>query len=208
MALKDLIKPTPTPAAYRPAGITCERYLRGEGKRCAHYVSNGACALPDEFMCVEWLKVNEPGLHPAEPSPAPAVAPAPPPTVGVVRDLFGSPVPEVKAPAAKPLPLPAPTPTPTPTPPIPEASPIDISRLRGFTTEDIESFKALGVEVCLQSDSFGDLWLVPAYTGQPRREFTPEHLATVLHALSVFPGSRVVAFHPPVKAGVARQENP
>jgi hypothetical protein len=202
MALKDLIRPVPTPAADRPAGVTCEHYLRGEGKRCAHYVSNGACALPDEFMCVEWLKVNEPGLRPAERSPAPAVAPAPPPTAGVVRDLFGSPVPEVKAPAAKPLPLPAPTPT----PPLPEASPIDISRLRGFTTEDIESFKVLGVEVCLQSDSFGELWLVPAYTGQPRRELTPEHLATVLHALSVFPGSRVTGFH---KSGpAARQENP
>ncbi len=205
MALKDLIKPAPTPAAERPAGITCERYLRGEGKRCAHYVSNGACSLPDEFMCVEWLKVNEPGPPPAEPRPAPAVAPDPPSVAGVVRDLFGNPVPEVKAPAAKALPS---TSAPMSAPLIPEPSPIDISRLRGFTTDDIESFKALGVEVCLQSESIGELWLVPAYTGQPRRELTPEHLATVLHALSVFPGSRVTAFHPPIKPGPARQENP
>jgi hypothetical protein len=202
MALKDLIKPASTPAADRPAGITCERYLRGEGKRCAHYVSNGACALPDEFMCREWLKVNEPGLPPADPSPPPVVAPTPP-APAEVRDLFGNPVPQVDAPAPKLLPT---VPAPTPTPAIPDASPIDLSRLRGFTTEDIESFKALGVEVCLKSDSFGELWLVPAYTGQPRRELTPEHLATVLHALSVFPGSRVTGFH---KSGpAARQENP
>jgi len=85
---------------------------------------------------------------------------------------------------------------------------VDVKRLRGFTTEDIESFKALGVEVCLQSESFGELWLVPAYTGQPRRELTPEHLATVLHALSVFPGSRVTGFHKRTKPGTSRQENP
>lgn len=204
MALKDLIKPAPTPAAERPAGITCERYLRGEGKRCAHYVSNGACSLPDEFMCVEWLKVNEPGPPPAEPSATEGAAPVPPAAPAVVRDLFGNPVPQLEAAAPKPAPalkadFAAPAVPPTP---------IDISRLRGFTTEDIESFKALGVEVCLQSESFGELWLVPAYTGQPRRELTPEHLATVLHALSVFPGSRVTAFHPPIKPGPARQENP
>jgi hypothetical protein len=205
MALKDLIKPTPTAASDRPIGITCERYVRGEGKRCAHYVTNGACSLPDEFMCVEWLKANEPGLHPAEPSAPPVVVPVPPVASAVVRDLFGNPVPQVEAPAPKPNPAVS---VPVPVAAIPQPTPIDISRLRGFTTEDIESFKALGVEVCLQSESFGELWLVPAYTGQPRRELTPEHLATVLHALSVFPGSRVIAFHPPIKPGPARQENP
>jgi hypothetical protein len=204
MALKDLIKPPPTPAADRPAGITCERYVRGEGKRCAHYVSNGACALPDEFMCVEWLKANEPGPRPPESSPPPVVAPVAPPSPAVVRDLFGNPVPQVEAPAPKP----SPAHHPVVAAPVVQPTPIDISRLRGFTTEDIESFKALGVEVCLQSESFGELWLVPAYTGQPRRELTPEHLATVLHALSVFPGSRVTGFHPPNKPGPARQENP
>ena len=34
MALKDLIRPAPTPAAERPPGITCETYTSGEGKRC------------------------------------------------------------------------------------------------------------------------------------------------------------------------------
>jgi hypothetical protein len=60
LALKELIRPAPMPAAERPPGITCEKYTRGEGKRCFHDAANGACALPDEFKCVEWLKANGP----------------------------------------------------------------------------------------------------------------------------------------------------
>lgn len=60
MALKDLIPPTTTPAAERPSGISCEKYLRSGGRRCAHYLANGACALATEFMCVEWIKLNDP----------------------------------------------------------------------------------------------------------------------------------------------------
>lgn len=62
MALKDLIKPR-TPARERPPGITCAKFQRAEGRRCAHYLASGACALPDEFMCVEWLKLNGPDAH-------------------------------------------------------------------------------------------------------------------------------------------------
>jgi hypothetical protein len=75
-----------------------------------------------------------------------------------------------------------------------ETPAIDVDQLRGFTTDDIESFRALGVEVCLHSEAYGELWLVPAYTGRPRKEITPEHAATVMRVLSVFPGSRVTAF--------------
>jgi hypothetical protein len=50
---------------------------------------------------------------------------------------------------------------------------VDVDQLRGFTTEDIESFKALGVEVLLHSETYGDVWLVPAYTGRERKEITP-----------------------------------
>ncbi len=70
----------------------------------------------------------------------------------------------------------------------------------GFQRQDIDSFKALGVEVCLASDDFGEIWLVPNYTGAARREITPEHAATLLHVLTVFPGARVIAFHKPAKA--------
>ena len=39
--------------------ITCLSYGPKPGlRRCRHYLKGGACELPDEFMCVEWLKVN------------------------------------------------------------------------------------------------------------------------------------------------------
>ena len=57
----------------KPAGITCEQYVRAEGKRCRHYLPNGACSLPGEFMCSEWLKKN---------------GQRPPPA----KDLFGNPL--------------------------------------------------------------------------------------------------------------------
>ncbi|MBM4777540.1 MAG: hypothetical protein GQE15_07530 [Archangiaceae bacterium] len=157
MALKHLLRPTPTPAAERPSGITCPKYVRGEGKRCAHFKTNGACALPDEFMCVEWLKVN--GKAP----------PAPPERTPEPRPV------EVGTPAEA-------------------TAPDEVGPARGFTSDDIASFKALGVEVRLRSETYGEVWLVPAYTGQPRKELTPEHAATVLRVLEAFPGSRVISF--------------
>ena len=39
--------------------ITCPRYDPVPGtKRCKHYLKGSTCSLPDEFMCVEWLKAN------------------------------------------------------------------------------------------------------------------------------------------------------
>ncbi|CAM4542983.1 ABM domain-containing protein [Myxococcus xanthus] len=69
-----------------------------------------------------------------------------------------------------------------------------LSGLRGLTDADIASFKALGAEVCFASEAYGEVWLVPAYTGQARKELTPEHAATLVRVLSAFPGSRVLSF--------------
>lgn len=161
----------------------CPKREPTAGGRCRHQLPTGCCALPDELTCIEWEEGRD----------------------SEQKSLPGIPSPALKAPPLPPKPRPLPAPVAPATEPGP--APIDLTRLRGLTTEDIESFKALGVEVCLHSDTFGELWLVPAYTGQLRRELTPEHLATVLHALSVFPGSRVTGFSPPVKTGPVRQEN-
>jgi hypothetical protein len=193
MAIKDLVKPElpRTPAAERPPGITCEKYTRGDGKRCIHFQQGGSCALPDEFLCTEWQKHNGPNKR-----TLPVVAPAPVagPPDPVARDLFGNPLPEVAAPARAPKPsTPAPIAlAPKPAPDVQSA--VDVDQLRGFTTEDIESFKALGVEVLLHSECYGDVWLVPAYTGRERKEITPEHAATLARVMSVFPGSHIVSF--------------
>ena len=66
---------------------------------------------------------------------------------------------------------------------------------RQSTVVEIESFRALGVEICINTAAHGEIWIVPDYTEQPRGEITPEHLATIDGILDTFPGSRVVAFH-------------
>ena len=186
MALRDLIRPPPTPAADRPPGITCESYTRGEGKRCIHFQTGGVCLLADVFVCSEWAKVNGPKGRPLPVvSPAPEAAPPAP----VARDLFGNPI------AAPPEPVKpkAPAQPPSVARPVKSEAP-EIDPLRTLSPEDIASFKSLNVEVQLRSPHYGELWLVPAYTGQARREITPEHAATLMRVLAVFPGSEVTSF--------------
>ena len=161
-------------------GFGCPHYdaLTGK-KRCRHYLDGGSCARPDEFMCVEWLRLNKK----AKPAPEKKGS----------TDLFGNPVPEPKKPRrteSKQRPMAAtPSPAPATSEPIDEREP-----LRGLTTEDIDGFKALGVEVCLSSEAFGEVWLVPEYTEHDRKEITPEHAATISRVMEAFPGSKVVSF--------------
>jgi hypothetical protein len=211
MAIKDLVRPElppPTPAVERPPGITCEKYTRGEGKRCIHFQQGGTCALPDEFVCTEWQKHNGPNKRPLPVVASASIveeAPAPKP---VARDLFGNPLPQVAATAPK-----ASTPSASlalaPKLDADAQSTVDVDQLRGFTTEDIESFKALGVEVLLHSETYGDVWLVPAYTARERKEITPEHAATLARVMSVFPGSHIVSFEKTAKTNNSeRRERP
>lgn len=171
----------------RPERLTCEQYVRGQANRCQHFLVNGACSLPSEFMCREWLKINN---H----------RPLPP-----AKDLFGNPLPD---PPAKKQVKPRPV-VPAIKPPLPAVHQPTVPRW-GLTTQNIESFRALKAEVCLWSQANGDLWLVPAYTGQPRKEITSDHLATIAQVLDAFPGSRVVAFEklPPVCPPTSEREAP
>jgi hypothetical protein len=92
-----------------------------------------------------------------------------------------------------------PSPAPTAAEVIEEREP-----LRGLTTDDIDSFKALNIEVCLKSETFGEMWLVPSYTGKNRQELTPEHAATICRVLQAFPGSKITAFE---KTSTQNKEN-
>jgi len=57
MAIKDRLKPAS--ASVEQSGFTCPHYdPPPDDKRCRHFIANGSCALPDVFMCVEWLKAN------------------------------------------------------------------------------------------------------------------------------------------------------
>jgi len=163
----------------------CPKYVPdASGKRCRHYLKGGACALADEFMCVEWLKANG---H-AMPEGHPALVPP-------QTDLFGSP-----APAPKPTSLKAKSGKPaTPTIPV-AASPQQPTNgeeqrlLEPIPKDDVESFKALGVEVCLRSEEIGEVWIVPDYRDSSRKELSIEHAATLCLVVGAFPGSKVIAF--------------
>jgi hypothetical protein len=180
-----------TNAEDHKPNIDCPKYLPLPGsKRCRHYLDGGACALASEFMCVEWLKRNRravlqdhpghgattapPALSSGLAPPAPTL-PTPPATVHATPEPgnFAASVPAV--PQAEPLPVPA-----YARAPISEA--------------ELASFKAIGVELCLDLDEAGPLWLVPRYTGQARKEITPEHAATLRLLLEAFPGARIGAF--------------
>ena len=195
------------PAATSPTEITCPRYDAVPGtKRCKHYLKGGACALPDEFMCVEWLKANGhhvppplPRLDPveatpsSEPAPAPAQPSSPPPPPRpdrTERDLFGAPV--RPRPAARSAREPEPT---SPERSRPEPDPRDVPVVRNLSDEDIASFKALNVEVCLATEDCGQIWLVPEYTGRrDRKEISARDAATLAAVCAAFPGARVTSF--------------
>ena len=192
MALKDLLQLAPPPAADRPAGVSCETYVRGEGKRCLHYGAGGACALPGADRCSEWLKANGrdgrvDSVSSNVPVPAAAASALAPP-----RDLFGHALPA--PPRGVP---PAPSSVPRLPAAIAEPPPRSAPPRSALTAADVASFKALRVEVRMHSDAVGELWLVPAYTGKPRVEITPEHAMTLMHVREVFPDAQVTSFEVP-----------
>jgi hypothetical protein len=173
-------------AGDQAADFSCPDYEALPGsKRCRYYLDGGPCSRPDHFMCVEWMRAN--GELPEVVEPQPIAVPASP--KAEPTDLFGRPLPAAPERASR-LPAVSVSAPPEVDNPIEQDAPA----LRGLTTEDIESFKALKVEVCMASERFGEVWLVPAYTGQGRCELTPEHAATICQVLSAFPGSTVTAF--------------
>jgi hypothetical protein len=156
--------------------ITCPKYEPVPGtKRCRHYHANGACGLPDEFMCVEWLKAN------GHATPAPVTPMA---TNAVARDLFGKAVAETS-------PRVDPPPPPRVAPSVPRDEEVPI--VRSLTDADLASFKTLGFEVRLATEELGDVWIVPAYTGAERHELSVDHAALIAAVASAFHGARVTA---------------
>ena len=161
----------PKTAPRKSLPITCAKYEPVTGtKRCRHYQANGACGLPDEFMCIEWRKAN--GQTPAPPV---KVAETP-------RDLFGQPVPSKPAESPK-------------QERVTTVAPrrVEVPIVRTLADADLASFKALGVEVRLATDDLGELWLVPAYTGADRQELSVDHAALLATICSALPGAHVTA---------------
>lgn len=203
--------------------IDCTDYAALPGsKRCQHYESSGACALPTRFMCVEWekkqaAKQQQPvQLRVGPDASAQLAAPAATTTAHAPAAPTGAGAPSARsgaAPAATPV-SPAQPALPgiaapaqkvsraQPTQPAPEAPAIPLQRrsqdhATGFTQASIDDFKAKGISVELDWD--GDAWwLVPEYseardtTGAPRREVSVDHMAIIAAFVEVFPGCRLV----------------
>ncbi len=168
------------------AAITCPDYVAVEGsRRCRDFLAGGGCARADHHECLEWRKANPlrapaavPAASPAVPASGPPSA-APPSETPVGRDLFGARVPAPSAPRKAAT---------------ESAAPIAVSVEPAFlSAADVASFGQLGAEVCLLSPELGPVWIVPAPTGQDRRELTGEQLAFLVNACTALPGSRVVA---------------
>lgn len=70
----------------------------------------------------------------------------------------------------------------------------DRATVRVLTQEQIESWRDLNTEICIESQSIGRLWIVPSYTGQERNEISIDDTAALLRMLTAFPGSRVDGF--------------
>lgn len=131
--------------------IECPKYEPIPGsRRCRHYLDNGACARPDELMCVEWLKRNGHPVPPRATSDATPRAQEPAATESV-RALAVSPL----------------------------------------SDEALESFRALGLEVCLLTAESRSVWIVPEYTGGDRLELRVDHAATLAVLCAAVPGARV-----------------
>ena len=74
----------------------------------------------------------------------------------------------------------------------------EVPVVRNLTDEDVASFKALGVEVCLATEDCGEVWLVPEYTGRDdRKEISVRDAATLAAVCSAFPGARVTSYQRP-----------
>jgi hypothetical protein len=171
MAIKDRAL---VPLEQEKPAFTCSHYSPKPGsKRCRHYLSNGGCDRPDEVMCVEWLKAN-----PIKPKP----------THNDNHDLFGNLLPPRPKPVEK---LQPEITQPAPSEPRP---PVEVPLVRNLNDEEVASFKALGVEVCIKSEDVGDIWLVPEYTNQDRKEISVEHAATLASFCAAFPGAKVRSY--------------
>lgn len=153
--------------------ITCEKYekISDDSRKCKYYVKGGHCKLPNEFMCIEWMKLNANKKSKEE-----------------IDNRIELEIPsEKKVEENKDVKL--------------ERPRVVIARTGKniqpyiIPEEEIEKLKLKGMEIRLSADEFDeDVWIVPKETEQSdkRLEITYDDAATLCTILSVFPDSKVV----------------
>jgi hypothetical protein len=184
--------------------ITCPHYrVQAGSRRCADYIMNGSCRRPDEGMCVEWLKLKHgielaPESVDSKHSTASALEPSGAPARPETPDLPG--IKAIEQPASTPRPSTSPSTT-VVTSHQPKTSGSTLLEgtypIRAVTEVDVASFKAAGLEACIETETLGPVWLVAEYTGQPRRELQIEHAMVLAAVASLFPDARLTAVNRP-----------
>lgn len=167
----------------RPGDIQCPHYKPAPGSRtCVSFLSGGGCARPDTFMCIEWVRKNPRAQSASALSTKPVAAAKV--HEQPQRELFGQSgrAPAPAMPKEHPAHLKAQGPVPT------------VVLARPITVEQIAALESRGVALCLRSESVGELWLVPSYTGAARNEMTFRDAATIATMCVVFPGAEVAKF--------------
>jgi hypothetical protein len=189
--------------------ITCSKYSKqvGESKRCVHFLPGGACALPDEVMCTEWLKVNQPKAQDPPKQEKSQI-------FGFLGDVLpcsnsteaaAQPSTAQRAPQAEPaspvgpsLPHGAEQASTRPQDAAWTARAYGEQRaqelrdipLEQMSLEAVESLTNLKVETLVNTNSdMGEVWLVPEYTEQNRNELTYRDMRYLMLVVKVFPGA-------------------
>lgn len=154
--------------------ITCKKYETDpddkNGKKCRHYNKDGTCKLPDELMCIEWIKRNPTSQKALDQKEIELGVPT---RVGA-KDSENEKRPRIvisrneTARSDEPYVIP---------------------------DSDIKELEDTGFTMVLSADEFDEeVFIVPSYTDEQesRIELTWRDLATITTMVSVFPGSRVI----------------
>ena len=186
----------PRETAASGRSYSCPHYRAAPGgKRCVDYEDGGACARPDQFMCAEWMRLNERGAGPPKkPARIPPGPPQPRLDPGTL-DLFGNrgkdPAPEVER---KPQPERRSNPACAEAAAGPAAvATNEVPLVRTLSDHEIGALAEAGVEVCMESDGVAPFWLVPELTDSDRHELTFQHGATLAAICAAFPGTKVTS---------------
>jgi hypothetical protein len=183
----------------RPASILCQKWEPTAlgSKRCRYYINpgtiqdEGMCKLPDEFLCVEWVRRNGTDEQKRALAPTPPTGP---------RGTQSPPDPDAPAPLVL-----AAQDRPPPRPParlrttngeVQMAQPRPFEPAKEIDPSSLEALEQAGVEVELSAPHLdGGITLVPKRTGRmDRSEITFREAATIRLIVDAFPGAHVVAY--------------
>jgi hypothetical protein len=167
---------------FSPTPVTCPHYAPLPGERqCRHYLPNGACDRPDEFLCVEWLKRNGPraSVGANEPTANDVVASdvdAASPTTGGFSQrrqaLFDHAPPDLASPRKLARTRPTAPASPAPPPLVPPPALL-------ASAEDVKALASRYGETQLAADTLGQVWLVAKPTGSVRPAGRPKTRAAL-----------------------------